>query len=116
MQMLCADPSEVYDRLTTTLTNAAVISGLVMSSICGPALEPLDPEEFPESKQRTAEVFNVTASLTCTIQAAGGRARRVTCGAHWCGAWADVVVRLVYTGRTPWSCFVCIRKGLIGTR
>ena len=44
--MLCAPPSDVYERLTSMLTNISVVAGLVLSSIAGVTLSPLAVESF----------------------------------------------------------------------
>lgn len=66
--LLCAPPSEVYERLMSFLSNVSVISGLVLSAIAGVALEPLDPDEYARDKRDAVEVFNVVAALTVVIQ------------------------------------------------
>lgn len=66
--MLCAPSSEVYDRLTLMLTNISVVSGLVLSSIAGVALSPLDVASFAGEKQVLAEAYNVMAALAVITQ------------------------------------------------
>jgi len=66
--MLCAPSSEVYERLTSMLTNISVVAGLVLSSISGVALSPLAVESFPPEKQVLAEAYNVMAALAVVIQ------------------------------------------------
>lgn len=66
--MLCAPSSEVYERLTSMLTNVSVVAGLVLSSIAGVALSPLAVESFPAEKQVLAEVYNVMAAVAVVTQ------------------------------------------------
>jgi len=66
--MLCASPTDIYDRLNAFLSNIAIVSGLVLSSIASAALEPLDPEDFEGEKRALAEAINVTAALTVVVQ------------------------------------------------
>ena len=67
-QLLCASPSDVYERLTSLLSNIAIVSGLTLSAIAGSALSPLDPDEFADDKRMLVEAYNVTAALTVVIQ------------------------------------------------
>ena len=67
-QLLCASPSDVYERLTSLLSNIAIVSGLTLSAIAGSALSPLDPDEFADDKRVLVEAYNVTAALTVVIQ------------------------------------------------
>ena len=66
--MLCAPPTEVYERLTSMLTNISVVAGLVLSSIAGVALTPLDVESFAANKQVLAEIYNVMAAVAVITQ------------------------------------------------
>ena len=66
--LLCAPSSEVYDRLTSILTNVSIVSGLVLSAIAGAALSPFDPTAFPPEKRLTAEAYNVVAAVTVATQ------------------------------------------------
>ena len=66
--MLCAPSSEVYERLTSMLTNISVVAGLVLSSIAGAALSPLTVENFPPEKQVLAEAYNVMAAVAVLVQ------------------------------------------------
>jgi len=66
--MLCAPSSEVYERLTSMLTTMSVVSGLLLSSIAGVALEPLDVETYPAEKQLQAEVYNIVAAVVVATQ------------------------------------------------
>lgn len=66
--MLCAPPSEVYERLTSMLTNVCVVAGLVLSSIAGAALSPLAVDNFPTEKQGLAEAYNILAAVAVAIQ------------------------------------------------
>ena len=66
--MLCAPSSEVYDRLTLMLTNVSIVAGLVLSSIAGVALSPLNVQSFPPDKQLLAEVYNVMAAVAVITQ------------------------------------------------
>lgn len=65
--LLCAPPSEVYERLTSILTNVGIVSGLVLSAIAGAALNPLNLADFPE-KRLAAEAYNVVAAVTVAAQ------------------------------------------------
>lgn len=67
--LLCTPPAEVYDRLTSMLSNISIVSGLVLSAIAGAALSPLDLDKFPTEKRLAAEIFNVVAALTIVVQA-----------------------------------------------
>jgi hypothetical protein len=66
--LLCTPPSEVYERLFSILSNISVVSGLVLSSLAGSALNPLDPKRFSTDKQNIAEAFNVVAAIAACIQ------------------------------------------------
>lgn len=66
--MLCAPPSEIYDRLTSLLTNISVVSGLILSSIAGVALNPLDVNSIPSDKQILAEAYNVIGAVAVMTQ------------------------------------------------
>ena len=67
-QLLCTSPSEVYDRLTTFLSNISIVSGLTLSSIAGVALEPIDVDDVAGEKRWLADAFNVIAAVTVVIQ------------------------------------------------
>lgn len=67
-QLLCASPSDAYDRLTTFLSNISIVSGLILSSIAGTALEPIDVDEFAGGKRTLADAFNVIAAVTVIVQ------------------------------------------------
>jgi hypothetical protein len=66
--MLCAPSSEIYERLTSMLSNVCVVSGLVLSSIAGVALSPLAVDDFPTPKQALAEAYNVVAAVAVATQ------------------------------------------------
>ena len=66
--MLCMPPAEVYERLTSMLSSMSIVSGLVFSAMADSALNPLDPQTFPQSKRSTVEVYNVLAALTVVTQ------------------------------------------------
>ena len=66
--MLCAPSNEVYDRLTSMLMNISVVSGLILSSIAGAALSPLDVNTFPSEKQKLAEMYNVAVAVAVLTQ------------------------------------------------
>lgn len=66
--LLCTPPSEIYERITSFLSNISIVSGLVLSSIASSALSPLDPNSFPAGKQNAAEVFNMMAAIAVGIQ------------------------------------------------
>lgn len=66
--LICAPENEVYDRLTSLLSNCSIVSGLVLSAIASAALEPLEISTFPVEKQQIAEIFNVLAALTVISQ------------------------------------------------
>eukprot|EP00966_Prymnesium_polylepis_P325894 7381828-Prymnesium_polylepis.2 len=53
--------------MTEFLTSVSIVSGLVLSALASAALNPLDPEDFPEQR-RAAEAFNVVAALTVSCQ------------------------------------------------
>jgi len=53
--LLCSSPNEIYDRLTAFLTNTGIVAGLVLSSIAGTALSPLDPDDFADEKRGLVE-------------------------------------------------------------
>ena len=67
-QLLCTSPSEVYNRLTTFLSNISIVAGLTLSSIAGMALEPIDVDEVAGEKRWLADAFNVVAALSVAIQ------------------------------------------------
>ena len=66
--MLCAPPSQVYDRLTSMLSSTSVVSGLVLSAMAGAALNPLDISAYDDALQSSAEAYNVIAALTVVTQ------------------------------------------------
>ena len=66
--LLCSSPNEIYDRLTAFLTNTGIVAGLVLSSIAGTALSPLDPDDFADEKRGLVEAFNVTAAVSVVTQ------------------------------------------------
>jgi hypothetical protein len=66
--LLCASPNEIYDRLTAFLTNTGIVAGLVLSSIAGTALNPLNPDDFADEKRGLVEAFNVTAAVSVVTQ------------------------------------------------
>jgi hypothetical protein len=66
--LLCTPPDQIYDRLTSFLSNVSIVSGLVLSAIAGAALSPLDIDDFPAEKRGAAEAYNVVAALTVAIQ------------------------------------------------
>ncbi|KAH8046704.1 hypothetical protein JL720_16296 [Aureococcus anophagefferens] len=46
--MLCSSkPGEVYERLTSMLSNMSIVSGVVLSAFAGAALSPLAPDDYP---------------------------------------------------------------------
>ena len=66
--MLCVPPAEVYERLTSMLSSASVVSGLVLSAMAGAALNPLDAADFPGGRRRRVELYNVLAAVTVVTQ------------------------------------------------
>ena len=51
--LLCAPPNEVYERLTSILSNCSIVGGLVLSALASAALSPLDLSEvLPEKRHR----------------------------------------------------------------
>jgi len=66
--LLCARSTEIYDRLSSFLTTVGVVSGLVLSSIAGAALEPLDLDDYPPEKQMAAETFNTLGAIAVAAQ------------------------------------------------
>ena len=67
-QLLCTSPSEVYDRLTTFLSNISIVAGLTLSSIAGVALDPIDVDEVAGETRWLADAFNVVAAITVVVQ------------------------------------------------
>ena len=67
-QMLCTAPSEVYDRLTTFLSNISIVAGLTLSSIAGVAIQPIDVDGVAAENRWLADTFNVVAAITVVIQ------------------------------------------------
>jgi hypothetical protein len=67
-QLLCTAPSEMYNRLTTFLSNISIVAGLTLSAIASVALEPIDIEDVPGEQRVLADAFNVTAAVTVVIQ------------------------------------------------
>ena len=68
--MLCARPADVYERLTSMLSSASIVSGLVLSAMAGAALNPFDLREFDDDPARraAAEWFNGLAAFTVVTQ------------------------------------------------
>ena len=67
-QLLCTSPSEMYNRLTTFLSNISIVSGLTLSSIAGVALQLIDVDDVEGEKRWLADAFNVVAAITVVIQ------------------------------------------------
>ena len=65
--MLCLPPGDIYERLTSMLTNASIVSGLVLSAIAGAALNPLDADDYPGLRRRV-EWYNAVAAVTVATQ------------------------------------------------
>ncbi|KAH8057608.1 hypothetical protein JL722_6694 [Aureococcus anophagefferens] len=52
--MLCSSkPGEVYERLTSMLSNMSIVSGVVLSAFAGAALSPLAPDDYPPRRPRS---------------------------------------------------------------
>ena len=67
--MLCSSkPGEVYERLTSMLSNMSIVSGVVLSAFTGAALSPLAPDDYPPAARAKVDAFNAVAAVTVAIQ------------------------------------------------
>ena len=67
--MLCSSkPGEVYERLTSMLSNMSIVSGVVLSAFAGAALSPLAPDDYPPAARAKVDAFNAVAAVTVAIQ------------------------------------------------
>ena len=62
--MLCSSkPGEVYERLTSMLSNMSIVSGVVLSAFAGAALSPLAPDDYPPAARTKVDAFNAVAAV-----------------------------------------------------
>jgi hypothetical protein len=62
--MLCSSkPGEVYERLTSMLSNMSIVSGVVLSAFAGAALSPLAPDDYPPAARAKVDAFNAVAAV-----------------------------------------------------
>ncbi|KAH8069420.1 hypothetical protein JL721_5983 [Aureococcus anophagefferens] len=66
--MLCSSkPGEVYERLTSMLSNMSIVSGVVLSAFAGAALSPLAPDDYPPAARTKVDAFNAVAAAAVTV-------------------------------------------------
>ena len=68
--LLCASKEDVFDRSTAYLLNFNIMSGLILSSIVGTALNPYDIAGMPEEKQTLGYVYNICGFIAVMVQVA----------------------------------------------